>query len=522
VRRHRDVAAEAVRDDDVQVPAPHSAGAGRLDTQGVLAMQSGVGNVAVSRLLVARQPTPVAPPPPAPAVTWHDAGLKLGVEDDTITSDAIFSYLMGLIGPARDTAIEDLKKARSEWRGQRLFPERIHKIDEVLQKTYRDVAKAQAPGVTAPIGGYPAGHIPPALTAGTHAPTIAEQDRLRDAMAPPRRTTSGGTLAPFRSKTSTATDAYEQRIFKALHKIIDELWDSQAKDKGPTEHADAANVNPWSRYEEIAEVAKDETNAVFGSYNRGPALKHGATAHSGNLRDRFEQEVASQAAEGPTGRLRQAETLVEYFLQSDERIEAINTEHDAIPERATLSPGETRSEAQILKGAVTTIGAARKKELLSIDRGWDATAGGGIVSLQRWKQATPKGQRIHFWDMMQTLIHEYLHTLTNAAYSTHANHMPGGSAGLQANTLIEGMTSAMTEIVWANVAGHVAALGPKVEGPDFVDAAHTLAAIPPIDNRRYGSFSQAMEMMSVVGPRNVYAAYFLGKVDLIKSSPVHP
>ena len=209
-------------------------------------------------------------------------------------------------------------------------------------------------------------------------------------MAPPRRTTSGGTLAPFRSKIPTAADAYEQRIFKALHKIIDELWDSQVKDKGPAEHADAAKVNPWSRYEEIAEVAKDETNAVFGSYNRGPALKHGATAHSGNLRDRFEQEVASQAAEGPTGRARQAEILVEYFLQSDETIEAINTEHDAIPERTTLSPGETLSEAKILKGAVKTIGAARKKELLEIDRGWDATAGGGIVNLQRWKQATPE------------------------------------------------------------------------------------------------------------------------------------
>jgi hypothetical protein len=123
---------------------------------------------------------------------------------------------------------------------------------------------------------------------------------------------------------------------------------------------------------------------------------------------------------------------------------------------------------------------------------------------------------------MQTLIHEYLHTLTHPAYSANAARMPGGRAGLQANTLIEGMTSALTEIVWAKTVGHAASLGPKVEGPDFVDAGKTLAAIPPIDSRRYGSFSQAMEMISVVGPANVYAAYFLGKVDLIKASAPAP
>jgi hypothetical protein len=100
--------------------------------------------------------------------------------------------------------------------------------------------------------------------------------------------------------------------------------------------------------------------------------------------------------------------------------------------------------------------------------------------------------------------------------------MPGGDKGVQFNTLIEGMTSALTEIVWANVESKVASLGPKVEGPDFVDASTTLASVPPVHNRRYSSYHQAMEMISVVGARNVYAAYLLGKVDLIKSSPPAP
>lgn len=431
-------------------------------------------------------------------------------------------YVMGKPPADRQAAFEELERARTDFRTKRIHPEKVQKIDEVLQKLNRDIAMGQAPGVTAPVGGHPARGIPAALTAGTHTPTAAEQDQLRDAMAPPRRTTSSGTLAPFRSKIPSETDEYEQRIYKALHAKIDGLWEQQVKDKGPAEHADPAKLNPWSRYEEIADVAKAETDAVFGSYNRGPPLRHGATAHSGNLRDRFEQEVADQRAIGPAGRTRQAEILIEYFLQSSGAIQQINTEHDAIPERTTLSPGERRSEAQILKGASRTLAAARRRELLEIDRGWDATAGGGVVNLQRWKRDTPAGQRAHFWDMMQTLIHEYLHTLTHPVYSRHAERMPGGDAGVQFNTLIEGMTSALTEIAWANVESRVATLGPKVEGPDFVDASTTMASVPPVRSRRYPSYHQAMEMISVVGARNVYAAYFLGKVDLIKSSPPAP
>jgi len=524
VTRHEHEAGVEAGLEEAVEPARPPAGAparGPLDATRVVALQRGAGNAAVSRLLVARQGPGVAAPPGPAAFAWRDATLGGHVDGATSSSD-IYAYVTGLAAAARQTAFEDLQNARSDYRGRRVFPDRIQKIDEVLQRLNRDIATGQAPGVTAPVGGWPAGGVPASVTAGTHAPTAAEQDRLRDAMAPPRRTTSGGAPAPFRSRIPSETDAYEQRIYRALHATIDGLWRSQVQNKGPAEHADPARVNPWSRYEQIADVAKAETDTVFGAYARGPSMRHGATVHSGNLRDRFEVEQSSQAGQTPAQRRRLAEQLVEYFLQSEETIETINREHDAIPERTTVSPGETRSEAQILRGAVVTMAAARERELMEIDRGWDATAGGGIVSLQRWRRSTPAGQRHHFWDMMQTLIHEYLHTLTAPAYSAHARSQPGGDAGLQFNTLIEGMTSALTEIVWANVESRVAALGPQVEGPDFVDASTTRASVPPVHSRRYPSYSQAMEMISIVGARNVYAAYFLGRVDLIRSSPPSP
>jgi hypothetical protein len=246
--------------------------------------------------------------------------------------------------------------------------------------------------------------------------------------------------------------------------------------------------------------------------------------HLGNLRDRFEEQQASQARLGPRGRRRQAEELVGYLIQSSRDIDQINIEHDAVPERTTVSPGETRSEAQIMNGAITTIAAAREQELLDIDRGWEGTAGGGIVSLQRWRLGDDEGQRHHFWDVFQTMIHEYLHTLTHARYYEYANSLPGGGTSQQYNTLVEGMTSAMTEIVWVNVAPriHDRAFAERIETTAlYVDDAHTVAACPPIP-RRYPSYHQAMEMISIVGPRNVFAAYLLGEVDLIRASAPAP
>jgi hypothetical protein len=165
---------------------------------------------------------------------------------------------------------------------------------------------------------------------------------------------------------------------------------------------------------------------------------------------------------------------------------------------------------------------------LQIDRGWEGTAGAGIVSLQRWRvadqpgEACGHGQSHRFWDVFQTMIHEYLHTLTHQRCEAYAQTLPGGDAGVQYNTLIEGMTSAMTEIVWANVASRVGqrALSELVEGTDlYVDETTSRAACPVIP-ARYPSYHQAMELITIVGPRNVFAAYLLGEVDLIRASPV--
>ena len=540
-----EVSAEPERQSDGAVIAPPAAASltGPLTVSRVIALQRAVGNAAVGRLMAARQPTPApaAAPAAAPVVTpfgWTDAAL--GQHVDTGTTEQLASYLAGMSQSQRDTAIAELQGARHFYRGgipgaaddptRVAMAQRAQRADVALQGEYRTIAQGQVTtGPDAPAGGWPAGSRPADLMAGTHTPTTAERDALRDAMAPARRRTATGQLADFHSVIPGQFDAYEQRIYKALHATIDRLYDQLVVNKGRREHRDDTLVNPFERYEEIADIAKRETDAVFGKYTTGPAFRHRNGRHLGNLRDRFEEEVRDQGRLGPRGRRRQAQQLIEYFIQSGYGgIGRINTEHDAVPERTTVSPGETRSESEILHGAVVTIAEARETQLLEIDRGWEGTAGGGIVSLQRWRVADAAGdpaghgQRHHFWEVFQTMIHEYLHTLTHEQYYAYARTLPGGDAGVQYNTLIEGMTSAMTEIVWANVASRVGdqTLSEEVEGPSlWVDEATSKAACPVIP-ARYPSYHQAMELITIVGPRNVFAAYLLGEVDMIRASPV--
>jgi hypothetical protein len=150
--------------------------------------------------------------------------------------------------------------------------------------------------------------------------------------------------------------------------------------------------------------------------------------------------------------------------------------------------------------------------LLEIDRGWEASQGGGAIYMQRWKQDTDAETRHFFWDMFQTMIHEYLHLIKHPRYDTYATSFGENSA--QENTLIEGMDSVLTETVWANVESRIQSPGIrlKVEGPGLAEQDWDDNVVPPIDNRRYPSYDEAMHFASIVGMQNVLAAYFLGNM----------
>jgi hypothetical protein len=156
------------------------------------------------------------------------------------------------------------------------------------------------------------------------------------------------------------------------------------------------------------------------------------------------------------------------------------------------------------------------KALNEIDRNWDASADPTTheVNIQIFKKSTPGKDHEFLWDMYQTLIHEYIHTLAHHDYVTFAE---GFGPSQENNTLIEGVDSFLTEIVWSEAKAHTAepAVRVKIEGA-YSGLPFDGSIIPPVYGRRYSSYAQAVKLVNVTGVRNLYAAYFLGKVDLIK------
>jgi hypothetical protein len=218
-----------------------------------------------------------------------------------------------------------------------------------------------------------------------------------------------------------------------------------------------------------------------------------------------------------------ARQLIFYFFQSDGPIADINRKHNADP-RFT-PPLNQEATDQTLVTMELTDTPEKVRRLNEIDRNWDASASGGSVNVQIFRKPDETSgplagpgvaDRDFLWDMFQTLIHEYLHTLAHPAYNAYANSY--GESSSQANTLIEGVDSLLDEVVWSSVAARVndPALRADVEGPAY-------AALPPItvlpaSRRRYDSYAQAVRLVSIVGIRNLYAAYFLGDVTKIRGT----
>jgi len=148
--------------------------------------------------------------------------------------------------------------------------------------------------------------------------------------------------------------------------------------------------------------------------------------------------------------------------------------------------------------------------LLAIQKGWEGAADprAKLIYVQLFKSADENENRAFMWREFQTMIHEYLHTLSHRRFRTFADNHPDPAKG---HALREGMTDYLTKVVWATVSTDDPTLRAAVEGP-FHDAT-TSTPVPGLAT--YSAAVEAEEVVGLVGARNAYAAYFLGHVELI-------
>jgi len=113
------------------------------------------------------------------------------------------------------------------------------------------------------------------------------------------------------------------------------------------------------------------------------------------------------------------------------------------------------------------------------------------------------------WDLFQTCIHEYIHTLAHPAYQTWAQSFATAGDATRYNTLIEGFCDFFTLNVRKAMSVD-AAIATTVEGP-YANGK------PPasVKSGVYPSNEQAEQVVSIVGIKNAQAGYFQGKTKLM-------
>ncbi len=349
----------------------------------------------------------------------------------------------------------------------------------------------------------------------------ARAGELREALSPLARRTATGARATFRRTLPGETDDYAQKLRAALPTIVNDAYKDLVEGKGPAEHADPSKVHTLVEFERIGRRAKAETDRVFGNFKRGDELRADRPARRGNVHDQFAETERELRRMRPADRLQMARALCFYFFDTERAIRRLNAAHDASPD---FGPGhaptndEARDQLTVVDEFVAV--AANVTRCNEIDRGWPATADfrRKDVFFQLFKGSDAQKDRLLLWDVFQTFIHEYLHTLVHRDYRDYANRFRGPAN----NTLLEGVDSLLTEIVWDAVAPKVADpdLRRAVEGPA---ASEPPIAVPPPVGQRYASFTEALRLADLVGIQNVYAAYFLGLIDRIGgTAPASP
>jgi hypothetical protein len=462
----------------------------------------------------------------APVFAYDAAGLKQRLNAATSSDqvDSVAAEIFALEPKVRDKAMQDLGRERAALR---------RRLDDLAEKiaAETDEDKKLELGIKANItkGTLKAYDImlqrvsrDIALTTSgkelskTVAPDAAQKTEIAKALKPDVKLASDGSELKFDS-TDVGKQKYEDALRKLLPTMVQSYWDQHVPGRGTVEHDKKAKTHDLSEFERIGLASKKETDKVFGDYyvaKDHPELKADTKTTRGSIHDKFVDVGAELASMNDDQKREKARRMLIYFFQSDDDIRSINRTFNASPsfdkDKKPLND-EAIILAKLAKEFSTT--DDQVKQLNAIERGWDASARAGQVSLQIFKKSTPLKDRDFLWDMFQTIIHEYIHTLRAGEYSEFAKGF--GTNSNEYNTLIEGVDSFLDEIVWENVAPRVndPELREAVEGPE--NAKLEPIKVLPASRRRYPSYTEAVKLVNVVGIRNLYAAYFQGDVKKI-------
>ena len=337
------------------------------------------------------------------------------------------------------------------------------------------------------------------LLKGTHTPGPEASKAIKETIstevkADPRT----GKKPVFKNKIA-GKGKYENRIRTAVESTILSQYNRLGKGK-QLAHSNKKNLHDEKHVEKVALESKKAVDAIFGDKYYQSASKP-ALVMNVNLFDAWKYKTKLFSSKGAAYTERSINWRVQKIIQSNSnRVAAINKEHGA-DQSANPAKG-------ILAGIKAEMVKKYRNELIETHKGWPGFANNGKVYLQLFKGKTDNANKKILWGLFQTCIHEYIHTLEHQDHVKYRNGMGDKQGG---KVLREGITDYLTKIVWNGVSFNDT-LRQSVEGSYY----NAKSPFKVKSKGAYGEAKNAEQLAGIVGLKNLLAAFFLGKIDLIQ------
>jgi hypothetical protein len=278
----------------------------------------------------------------------------------------------------------------------------------------------------------------------------------------------------------------------------------------------------WYSMEHIGQIglaAQRWTDGTFGAFARSAALVPDRPGIRGNIHDQYASRDREIETMTPAKRRALAGWCLRNYLSWHAGDAGVLWEHHAAPEfdeqREPLN-----KEARIISAVIDCLLddediLAQVLETYRAHPG-EANPLAQDIWVQVFRAPEPWRNQHALWDIAGILVHEYLHLLEHPHYQSYRSTLGFGTHAY--NTLVEGVVSLLTEVVWSGVLPTAGDLDVRrvIEGEYASQPALALGRLPHPADRRYASMAEVMRLLHVVGNiRNLYAAFFLGEVELI-------
>ena len=278
----------------------------------------------------------------------------------------------------------------------------------------------------------------------------------------------------------------------------------RAEDRGP------GRLYSMAHLQRIAAAARWLVDGVFGQ------LVPERVGVSISVHDQWEDRdrlIRNWSQEEQRAQARRE--LIGYLTQPTDAA-ALAREHRAVPD-FDRDGAPLNEESRIISAVIEDLlnDPAIVAQALDLLKAWPAWSDQKArkIWVQRFRADEPWQNQRELWDKLVSSIHEYVHTLVHPRFRRLYRELPP----LARNALEEGVVCLLTEIVWSGVWPWDPALREAVEGEYATEPPLPMHLMPhPFIDHRYESIAQVKQLLALLGDvRNLYAAFFLGEVEMI-------